>query len=237
MRVAESRRGGRSAERPIKHTAWHSSSARHPLVPARGQEDRGREEEIRPGADARGNEVLCPGRSAAWNDALQNRDPQTAWTPDLRCTVRTLQRVRERESVHTHRRVRGTTRKTKEQTHVPNASQTAQDAARSRALAPPPVAGAARQSEIGRLGEGTVRNEEARREFNRVLVDFYDIHEDCRMAAVAVPVAASAATLPCYDAVVPLFRKEVFPWLIPALDKRVAQKQSAEADMSPESRL
>ena len=82
-----------------------------------------------------------------------------------------------------------------------------------------------------------LRHEEARREFKRVLVDFYDIHEYCAHGGCRRARRCVRHDVPCFDAVEPLFRKEVYPWLIPALDERAAQKQSAEADMPPESGL
>ena len=43
---------------------------------------------------------VCPGRGAAWNDALQTRDPgffpkAVTGVPHLRCTASALHRVRD----------------------------------------------------------------------------------------------------------------------------------------------
>lgn len=82
-----------------------------------------------------------------------------------------------------------------------------------------------------------LRHQEARREFKRILVDFYDIHENCPHGGCRRARRCVRRDVPCFDAVEPLFRKEVFPWLIPALDKRSAEKRSAEAATTPESPL
>ena len=82
---------------------------------------------------------------------------------------------------------------TKEHTHV--VAQTPPDRARSRALAPSPVAGPARQSEIGRLGEDEAdEHDQAMREFNRKLVDFTTCTKPARLTAAAGRAAAPAAS-------------------------------------------
>ncbi len=75
-------------------------------------------------------------------------------------------------------------------------------------------------------------HDQAMRDFNRKLVDFYDLHEACPLDRCRRARRCAGRELMCYDAALPLFQKYVFPKLRAALRER-----QAEAAMSPESPL
>ena len=77
-----------------------------------------------------------------------------------------------------------------------------------------------------------LEHDQALLDFNRKLVDNYDLHKACPLDRCRRARRCSGRKLLCYEATLPLMQKYVFPKLRAALNKR-----AAEADMSPESRL
>ena len=77
-----------------------------------------------------------------------------------------------------------------------------------------------------------LEHDQAQRDFNRWLVDNYDLHEACPLDRCRRARRCAGRELMCYDAALPFLRQHVFPELRAALNER-----AVEADMSPESRL
>ncbi len=75
-----------------------------------------------------------------------------------------------------------------------------------------------------------IEHDQARRDFNRRLVDNYDLHEACPLVRCRRARRCAGRELMCYDAALPFFRKYVFPKLRVAL-----REKQAEAAMMPES--
>ena len=70
-------------------------------------------------------------------------------------------------------------------------------------------------------------------DFKRHLVDFYSLHRACPLGRCRRARRCVGREAPCYDAVLPLLRTDVFPRLLPALRKRAAEA----AALRPESGL
>ena len=80
--------------------------------------------------------------------------------------------------------------------------------------------------------KGKDENDQAMRDFNRALIEHYELHKACPLDRCRRARRCAGRELLCYNAVEPLLRERVFPKLHAALNKR-----AAAADMSPESPL